>query len=51
MHLNAFRFSVEWSKVELEEGDFADSVLDHDEHVVYELRRSGLYCQSTIVAG
>lgn len=38
MHLNAFRFSVEWSKVEPEEGVFVDSVLDHYEDVVDELR-------------
>ncbi len=42
MHLNAFRFSVEWSKIEPEEGVFVDSVLDHYEHVVDELRANGI---------
>jgi beta-glucosidase len=42
MHLNAFRFSVEWSKVEPEEGVFVDSVLDHYEDVVDELRANGI---------
>jgi len=42
LHLTAFRFSVEWSKVEPEEGVFADSVLDHYERVVDELRASGI---------
>ncbi len=42
LHLNAFRFSVEWSKVEPQEGVFVDSVLDHYEHVVDELRANGI---------
>jgi beta-glucosidase len=42
MHLNAFRFSVEWSKVEPEEGVFVDSVLDHYERVVDELLANGI---------
>ena len=42
MHLNAFRFSVEWSRVEPEEGIFVDSVLDHYEGVVDELRANGI---------
>jgi beta-glucosidase len=42
MHLTAFRFSVEWSKVEPEEGVFVDSVLDHYERVVDELRANGI---------
>ena len=42
MHLNAFRFSVEWSKIEPEEGVFVDSVLDHYERVVDELRANGI---------
>jgi beta-glucosidase len=42
LHLNAFRFSVEWSKVEPEEGVFVDSVLDHYERVVDELRANGI---------
>lgn len=42
MHLSAFRFSLEWSKVEPEEGVFADSVLDHYERVVDELCANGI---------
>jgi beta-glucosidase len=42
LHLNAYRFSVEWSKVEPEEGVFVDSVLDHYERVVDELRANGI---------
>ena len=42
LHLNAFRFSVEWSKVEPEEGVFSDSALNHYEAVVDELRANGI---------
>ncbi len=42
MHLNAYRFSIEWSKIEPEEGVFVDSVLDHYERVVDELRANGI---------
>ncbi len=42
MRLNAFRFSIEWSKIEPEEGVFEDSVLDHYERVVDELRANGI---------
>ena len=42
IHLNAYRFSVEWSKIEPEEGVFSDSVLDHYAQVVSELRASGI---------
>ncbi|MCX6150730.1 MAG: family 1 glycosylhydrolase [Ignavibacteriales bacterium] len=40
--LNAYRFSVEWSKIEPEEGKFDESVLDHYEKVVDELRANGI---------
>ena len=42
LHLNAFRFSVEWSNVEPEEGVFVDSVLDHYVRLVHDLRASGI---------
>jgi len=42
LHLNAFRFSVEWSKIEPEEGVFVDSVLDHYARLAHELRTSGI---------
>ncbi len=42
MHLNAYRFSIEWSKIEPEEGVFADSALDHYEQVIDELRANGI---------
>ena len=42
LHLNAYRFSVEWSKIEPREGVYNDSVLDHYERVVDELRANGI---------
>ena len=42
LHLNAYRFSVEWSKIEPAEGVFADTALDHYERVVDELRANGI---------
>ena len=40
--LNAYRFSVEWSKIEPEEGKFNEKVLDHYEKVVDELVSNGI---------
>jgi len=37
LSLNAYRFSVEWSKIEPEQGKFNASALDHYEQVVDEL--------------
>lgn len=40
--LNAYRFSVEWSKIEPEQGKFDEAALDHYEKVVDELRKNGI---------
>jgi beta-glucosidase len=40
--LNAYRFSVEWSKIEPEEGRFNESALDHYEEVVDALLAAGI---------
>src|SRR3972149_7677951 len=37
LSLNAYRFSVEWSKIEPKQGQFDEAVLDHYEQVVDEL--------------
>lgn len=42
MGLNAYRFSVEWARVEPTEGDFDESALDHYEAVVDECLARGL---------
>ena len=42
LHLNTYRFSVEWSKIEPAEGVFSDSALDHYGLVVDELLANGI---------
>jgi beta-glucosidase len=37
LHLNAYRFSVEWSKIEPEQGKYDEKALDHYEQVIDEL--------------
>ena len=40
--LNAYRFSVEWSRIEPAEGQFSQSYLDHYARIVDSCRASGL---------
>jgi len=42
LSLNAYRFSVEWSKIEPEQGKFDEKALDHYENVVDELIANGI---------
>jgi beta-glucosidase len=42
LHLNAYRFSIEWSKVEPEPGKFDDKALDHYVQVVDALLAAGI---------
>ena len=42
MGLNAFRFSVEWARIEPSEGEFSQEALDHYEAVVDGCRARGL---------
>jgi len=42
LSLNAYRFSVEWSKIEPEQGKYDEAALDHYEDVVDELVKSGI---------
>jgi len=42
LSLNAYRFSVEWSKIEPRQGEFDESALDHYEQVVDELLANGI---------
>jgi beta-glucosidase len=42
LSLNAYRFSVEWSKIEPRPGQFDESALDHYEQVVDELLANGI---------
>ncbi len=40
--IKAYRFSVEWSRVEPEEGKFSTEVLEHYKQVITALRRRGI---------
>jgi beta-glucosidase len=42
MSLNAYRFSVEWSKIEPEQGRFDEAALDHYDKVIDELLVNGI---------
>jgi len=42
LSLNAYRFSVEWSKIEPKQGEFDEAALDHYEQVVDELLAQGI---------
>lgn len=42
LNLNAYRFSVEWSKIEPEPGNYDETVLGHYESVVDELRKNAI---------
>ncbi|MBM4447150.1 MAG: glycosyl hydrolase family protein [Chloroflexi bacterium] len=42
LSLNAYRFSVEWSKIEPKPGEFDEAVLDHYEQLVDELLANGI---------
>jgi beta-glucosidase len=42
LSLNAYRFSVEWSKIEPKQGEFDEAALDHYEQVVDELLANGI---------
>ncbi len=48
MGLNAYRFSVEWSKIEPEEGVFDESALTHYEEVVDALLGAGIVPMVTL---
>ncbi len=42
MHANAFRFSIEWSKIEPQEGVFDESAIEHYHDVCKELIKHGI---------
>lgn len=42
LSLNTYRFSVEWSKIELKQGEFNEAALNHYEQVVDELLANGI---------
>jgi beta-glucosidase len=42
LSLNAYRFSIEWSKIEPRPSEFDENALDHYEQVVHELLSNGI---------
>lgn len=42
LNLNAFRFSIEWSRLEPEEGTWDEAAVDHYRTYIRELRKRGL---------
>lgn len=42
LHMNALRFSVEWSRIEPKEGAWDSAAIDHYKRYVSELKRSGI---------
>lgn len=41
LHLNAFRFTIEWSRLEPEEGEWDQAAIDHYKQYIAELRKRG----------
>ena len=42
LNMNAFRFSIEWSRIEPEEGVWNQEAIDHYRHYLAELKRLGI---------
>lgn len=42
LNLNAFRFSIEWSRIEPEEGVWSREAIDHYREYIKEIRRRGM---------
>lgn len=42
LNLNAYRFSIEWSRIEPEEGKFNEEEIEHYRHVIQALRERGI---------
>lgn len=42
LHLNAFRFGIEWSRIEPEEGQWDDAAIEHYKQYILALRKRGI---------
>jgi len=45
---NAYRFSIEWSKVEPKEGKFSTKAIDHYKSILLELKKEGIKSMVTL---
>lgn len=48
LHLNAFRFSIEWSRIEPEEGVWSREAIDHYRAYIKEIKRRGMEPMPTL---
>lgn len=48
LHFNAFRFSIEWSRIEPEEGVWNKEAIDHYRAYIKEIRRRGMEPMPTL---
>jgi beta-glucosidase len=42
LHLNSFRLSIEWSRIEPEEGQFDEAAIEHYRQILASLKRRGI---------
>jgi beta-glucosidase len=42
LNLNSFRFGIEWSRIEPEEGEWDQAQIDHYKHYIAELKKQGI---------
>lgn len=48
MHLNAFRFSIEWSRIEPQEGVWSREAIDHYRDYIREIKQRGMEPMPTL---
>lgn len=47
-HQNAYRFSIEWAKIEPAEGQFDETAIDHYRQILQELRKNNITAMITL---
>lgn len=48
LHLNAFRFSIEWSRIEPEEGAWDQDAIEHYREYIHEIKKRGMEPMPTL---
>lgn len=49
LNLNSYRFSIEWSRIEPEKGEFDDTEIEHYSDVIQKLRKEGIEPMVTLL--